>query len=71
MSGGPGPGSRGAKVGVEYLEPERSPGTHALPGTSVKAKAKVEIQGCAVHQGLDNPQKPSCGDKTGAEIPRA
>lgn len=48
MSGGQG---LGAKAGMEYLEPERNPRNHALPCTSMKAKAKVAIQDCVVTQG--------------------
>lgn len=48
---GAGPGSLGTKVGVEYMDPERNLGIHALPCTSTKAKAKVEIQGCVAYQG--------------------
>lgn len=50
MSGGPGPGSLGAKVGVEHLEPERNPENHALLYTTMKAKVKVDIQGCIANQ---------------------
>lgn len=43
--------SLGAKVGVEYLEPERNPGMHALPCISRRAKAKAEIHACTANQG--------------------